>query len=477
MGQRLRYHGAKDFCNEVATDSRLPAERSGFMERIDISLNGASLRRAYALWLSLALFFGWVSIGASIPGSQASQLCLRATTGLTFLACSLPPLKSLLHGRSSSLACMACIGLSIVFRAMGALWGADALLICAGGATGVAFALFARLWFGRYRGSGSDLLIVLLLASCLANVLYEGGALGEGAAFVLSSVVPFLGLIAYAAGTVGIPTPKDSPHPHGQSSTTAAQRSFWIQTVALLLCNFASGIASYSNQATRVPTFVSIIVLLSLASILLIVGLPRREILFSGLVIVICLCIIVSFVAPQTGAWPLGFARTGFWLIMYYSMAWFYDKARPQEGVMSPVCLRGFTMIYLSSAVANAVGQSLDAQSAGIVTLGLLVAALVIAFLDASISREPEAPSLDTPLDSTPLLPIEDRIAHIANGYQLTDTEREVLGYLAKGHSLRGTAEQVHLSESSAKYHRRNIYQKLGISSREELIELVNRAE
>lgn len=222
------------------------------MERIDISLNGASLRRAYALWLSLALFFGWVSIGASIPGSQASQLCLRATTGLTFLACSLPPLKTLLHGRSSSLACMACTGLSIVFRAMGALWGADALLICAGGATGVAFALFARLWFGRYRGSGSDLLIVLLLASCLANVLYEGGALGEGAAFVLSSVVPFLGLIAYAAGTVGIPTPKNPPHPRGQSSTAAAQRSFWIQTVALLLCNFASGIASYSNQGSHI---------------------------------------------------------------------------------------------------------------------------------------------------------------------------------------------------------------------------------
>ena len=105
------------------------------------------------------------------------------------------------------------------------------------------------------------------------------------------------------------------------------------------------------------------------------------------------------------------------------------------------------------------------------------MAALVIAFLDASISREPEAPSLGTSLDSTPLPPIEDRIAHIANSYQLSDTECEILGYLAKGHSLRGAAEQVHFSESSAKYHRRNIYQKLGISSREELIELVNRAE
>ena len=206
-------------------------------------------------------------------------------------------------------------------------------------------------------------------------------------------------------------------------------------------------------------------------------GYPGGKILFSGLVTAVCLCIIVSFVAPQTGAWPLGFARTGFWLIMYYSMAWFYDKARPQEGVMSPVCLRGFAMIYLSSAVANAVGQSLDAQSAGIVTLGLLVAALVIAFLDASISHEPKVPSLATPPDARPLPPIEDRIAHIANIYQLSDTEREVLGYLAKGRSLRGTAEQIHLSESSAKYHRRNIYQKLGITSREELIELVNRTE
>lgn len=92
------------------------------MERIEISLNGASLRRAYALWLSLALFFGWVSIGASMPGSQASQLCLRATAGLAFLACSLPPLRSLLHRRSSSLAaCMVCAGLSIVFRTTGTL--------------------------------------------------------------------------------------------------------------------------------------------------------------------------------------------------------------------------------------------------------------------------------------------------------------------------------------------------------------------
>ena len=137
----------------------LLAERSGFMERIEISLNGASLRRAYALWLSLALFFGWVSIGASMPGSQASQLCLRATAGLAFLACSLPPLRSLLHRRSSSLAaCMVCAGLSIVFRTTGTLWGVDVLLICAGGVTGVGFALFARLWFGRYRGNGPDLL-------------------------------------------------------------------------------------------------------------------------------------------------------------------------------------------------------------------------------------------------------------------------------------------------------------------------------
>lgn len=456
----------------------LLAERSGFMERIEISLNGASLRRAYALWLSLALFFGWVSIGASMPGSQASQLCLRATAGLAFLACSLPPLRSLLHRRSSSLAaCMVCAGLSIVFRTTGTLWGVDVLLICAGGVTGVGFALFACLWFGRYRGNGPDLLVMLLLASCLASVLCEGSALGGGAALVLSSVMPFLGLIAYAAGTADIPTPKDPPSPYGQSGTLTTRRSFWIQTVALLLCNFASGIVSYSSQTTGVPAYVSIIVSLSLASVLLLLGLPRREILFSGLVTVVCLCIIVSFVAPQTGAWPLGFARTGFWLIMYYSMAWFYDKVRPQEGFMSPVCLRGFAMIYLSSAVANAVGQSLDAQSAGIVTLGFLVAALVIAFLDASISREPEAPSLGTSLDSTPLPPIEDRIAHIANSYQLSDTECEILGYLAKGHSLRGAAEQVHLSESSAKYHRRNIYQKLGISSREELIELVNRAE
>ncbi len=65
----------------------------------------------------------------------------------------------------------------------------------------------------------------------------------------------------------------------------------------------------------------------------------------------------------------------------------------------------------------------------------------------------------------------------MARNVGLTETEREVFVLLAKGFPLKPIATQLHISESTAKYHRHNIYQKLGISSREELIALVHEAE
>lgn len=449
------------------------------MQRIEISLNGPSLRRTYALWLSLVLVFGWVSVGGSsttASDGSLSQLCLRASAGVAFLAFSLPPASSLLRGKTATLvACTACAVVGVVLRTMSAAWGVDALLMGAGVAVGVGFALFVRLWFGGYGGHGTDLLAVLLLASGLGGLLCGVFAVGRDATTVLSAVMPLAGVIVYALGVPTDPAREKAPRPRDESGSLVERRSFWIQSAGLLLCNFASGIVSYSGQVVGMPSVgVTATVALVLASVLLLAGFPRREVLFSGLVIAVCFCIVLSFVLPQTVGWPLGFARIGFWLIMYYSMAWFFENAQPKGGLMAPVCLRGFAMIYLSSAVADAVGRMLGTQMACIVTLGLLVAALVIIFLDASTARvSGDAPKPPTVGHAEQSSITEDRVAQLANTHGLTDTECEILGYLARGYSLRRAAEQVRLSESAAKYHRRNSYQKLGITSREELIDLV----
>ncbi len=67
-----------------------------------------------------------------------------------------------------------------------------------------------------------------------------------------------------------------------------------------------------------------------------------------------------------------------------------------------------------------------------------------------------------------------ERCEAIAQEYGLTERETEILGYLGRGHSAAYVAEMLVIAESTARSHRKNIYRKLGINSREELLELLD---
>lgn len=63
-------------------------------------------------------------------------------------------------------------------------------------------------------------------------------------------------------------------------------------------------------------------------------------------------------------------------------------------------------------------------------------------------------------------------IGEIISQYELSNTEKEVLELLAKGLSNAEIAEQRHVSLNTIKTHVSNIYRKIGISRRAELIAL-----
>ena len=54
----------------------------------------------------------------------------------------------------------------------------------------------------------------------------------------------------------------------------------------------------------------------------------------------------------------------------------------------------------------------------------------------------------------------------------LTAREREILGYLAEGHNDAFIAEALVISPNMARTHIRNIYRKLDVSSREDILRL-----
>lgn len=69
--------------------------------------------------------------------------------------------------------------------------------------------------------------------------------------------------------------------------------------------------------------------------------------------------------------------------------------------------------------------------------------------------------------------PREDAANALADRFGLTEREREILGQIAAGHSSSYVARVLFISESTVRGHVHHLYQKLGVSSREELIALV----
>ncbi|MEL0587393.1 MAG: helix-turn-helix transcriptional regulator [Candidatus Thiodiazotropha sp. (ex. Lucinoma kazani)] len=64
---------------------------------------------------------------------------------------------------------------------------------------------------------------------------------------------------------------------------------------------------------------------------------------------------------------------------------------------------------------------------------------------------------------------IAPKLKNIASNI-LTKRELEILGYLVRGYSSKGCARELDISPATERVHRKNIYQKLGVSSQPKLL-------
>lgn len=74
-------------------------------------------------------------------------------------------------------------------------------------------------------------------------------------------------------------------------------------------------------------------------------------------------------------------------------------------------------------------------------------------------------------------LTFEQSCLILAEKWGLTKRESEIVALLVRGRDKQTIAEKLFISEGTVKVHTRNIYQKMGIHSRQELIDLVERTE
>lgn len=94
---------------------------------------------------------------------------------------------------------------------------------------------------------------------------------------------------------------------------------------------------------------------------------------------------------------------------------------------------------------------------------------------DAGTSDEMEARSLPLEANQNPFAALNRVCRQIAAVYELSPREEEMLPYFARGKSCTSIAEELNIGTATVKTHSSNIYQKLGVHSRDELIMLVER--
>ena len=90
--------------------------------------------------------------------------------------------------------------------------------------------------------------------------------------------------------------------------------------------------------------------------------------------------------------------------------------------------------------------------------------------LKANLSAEEQSHATETDAD-------DKLLAFAENLKTLTPTERIVLGHYAAGLTTAQTLEKMHITQNTLKYHNKNLYSKLFVSSRKELLELYRAAE
>lgn len=210
------------------------------------------------------------------------------------------------------------------------------------------------------------------------------------------------------------------------------------------------------------------------ASIIIIAVAKMRvasEIVFSLLV---GFCSIVSLFALSPFFSNIVFYSAIFmsaWLLLLFSLAGSVWYGSAYSGRELRVACNSIAIIYLAQFIIRFIICLFDTYD--IVLLVTAVVALVLSLmllLIAQMQQNLPAKASGETVDENS----NQHITKIAQKYSLTEREIDVLQLLAKGNSVKGIAEKLVVSENTVKFHRSNIYQKLGISSRQSLIDMIN---
>ncbi len=178
---------------------------------------------------------------------------------------------------------------------------------------------------------------------------------------------------------------------------------------------------------------------------------------------------------------------------LFYGMLWMYPKPAPAGRHLrwfAAGCGAFFTGTYAAMWLGGDFLPSTGAGDVYMVVASLAMAALImVEFAPRLIGGHAEMPQLAVDVQAPAVSPdsmvasepaeaaleanaaLDALAAHAADAWGLTPRERAVLPGLLRGRSVAWVAESLTVSKNTVHTHMRNIYQKAGVHSQQELID------
>ncbi len=383
---------------------------------------------------------------------------------------------------------------------------AVALGVASAASSGVVVAAWIRAFDADFRGVMlSGALVCAVCAALVWLLSCAPDAVVIVAMPVLAAMGSFGVLVVLRDGRDGVaregmPSPAD--HAISSEESMGFRKSLanllsviWLPLLGLLLCVFMMNVYSIDAAGTSVSECTGCLIASALAFVLC-VACKKTPLVVAVDKLVLPACAAVSIVF---GAFPMGtplflagaysvYAPLVF--ISIYALASILLASRSGE---FPPALAFGTLVFAASVVALAGFAAACALGPDPMTHGAMLWVVLCVYfgivmlnLGWSSWKQAVRPLADAAADAAPSdasqAPAEDlldrlhaeRVAQLSDEYGLTARETELLDYMSRGHNSSYIAQVLFISPSTVRTHFRNIYRKLGVGSREELLALFN---
>lgn len=468
----------------------------------------AHVRRArLGVILDLGIYWGWMSLvffsttlagpGGIAAVELANFVALAVSTAVVAVVAFLSP--ALAQRVTESRLLRVAVTLAASGGTLLVLWGAnaDASLIAGACLVGLPEGLLLYLFVSRALRqcqSAEDVVMLFSWALLVAAALYLAVAFLGTAAGYVCAVLPLLSLAGLAAETQGgraqngeRPNARDAePRP---SFWAATRKLPWKLLLGLAVFGIAFGLMRISASSASVEVFQESYLAHTLAragttvvALVLIGKLKKAYWVLSTLQLLAFTLGICSYWLPFESTAILTVAATTAGYTCLELMLWAVLFELFLETNVAFNTLYGIVRGLVSLATLVATGFSLfvmASMAAGIVHVALLFFLLAMILVSSLLFGSRNVASLwglERPAMAPEATDAEQVTQALAETYGLTARETEVVALLMKGRNEPFISEALFISPSTTHSHVSHIYAKIGVHSRQELLDVAERS-